>query len=250
MTSKHYPGRTALYRLFDREGGLLYVGVTYDIDQRLKQHEQQKYWWPDVSRWEVTWFGSRAEAEAAEVAAIRSERPLHDHSDRAASRTWMLGIPKTERERREVLLTRDAIELDVQQGFFPSKAVLPQMPTLAARYNTSYRVASQALGQLTRSGGCLVAVGTRYLAYEPSTFPHDLARRHGVLYVLALDAFAGTPFTASDLQQRTRYTIGTVGKALERMLSEQRACLVGFRETGRRRARLYEVLPPTDRMPC
>lgn len=69
---------TALYRLFDAGGTLLYVGVTRDIPVRFAQHKIYKPWWPQVARKTMTWYGSRTEAVAAETAAIADEGPLHN----------------------------------------------------------------------------------------------------------------------------------------------------------------------------
>lgn len=69
---------TALYRLFDLEGTLLYVGITDALKNRMAQHAGEKAWWPAVVKKTVTWYGSRAEAEAAESAAIQDEAPIYN----------------------------------------------------------------------------------------------------------------------------------------------------------------------------
>jgi len=70
--------RTALYRFFDIEGQLLYVGVAFNPEERWKDHATFKPWWPLVAEKKVQWFDSRTEALASETQAIRSERPLHN----------------------------------------------------------------------------------------------------------------------------------------------------------------------------
>ncbi|MFI7294014.1 GIY-YIG nuclease family protein [Streptomyces sp. NPDC050121] len=67
--------RTALYRLFDRRGGLLYVGITNDPAFRWKQHRGDKGWWPKVADKQVTWYATRALALQAEALAIHTEGP-------------------------------------------------------------------------------------------------------------------------------------------------------------------------------
>jgi len=69
---------TAVYRLFDNEGVLLYVGIAVDPNIRWRVHAREKTWWPSVSRRDVEWFPSRPAAEAAEVTAIASESPLYN----------------------------------------------------------------------------------------------------------------------------------------------------------------------------
>ncbi|MFE1362616.1 GIY-YIG nuclease family protein [Streptomyces harbinensis] len=70
--------RTALYRLFDQEGRLLYVGISVNPTSRWSVHAGEKTWWPEVHRKDVEWFGDRQQAEAAEIAAIAKERPLYN----------------------------------------------------------------------------------------------------------------------------------------------------------------------------
>lgn len=67
--------RTALYRLYDEAGELLYVGITNDPETRRTYHARQKAWWPDVCRWTVEWRATRDEAEAAEAEVIGRENP-------------------------------------------------------------------------------------------------------------------------------------------------------------------------------
>jgi hypothetical protein len=75
--AKH-SGRTALYRLFDETGRLLYVGVSHKPDVRWGQHSEEKEWWPQVDTRSVAWHETRASAERAELEAIRQEKPLHN----------------------------------------------------------------------------------------------------------------------------------------------------------------------------
>jgi predicted GIY-YIG superfamily endonuclease len=72
--------RTALYRLFDADGALLYVGITYDTEQRFASHRNSSPWWKDVASESIEWHGSRRLALAAESAAIKAERPRHNIS--------------------------------------------------------------------------------------------------------------------------------------------------------------------------
>ncbi len=69
---------TAVYRLYSKDGTLLYVGVTRNIPERFYQHEVYKHWWPHVARKTMNWYGSRTAALAAEAAAIVSERPVYN----------------------------------------------------------------------------------------------------------------------------------------------------------------------------
>ena len=69
---------TALYRFFDADERLLYVGIAVNPPSRWQGHKGEKEWWYDARRATLTWFSSRGEAERAEAEAIASERPLHN----------------------------------------------------------------------------------------------------------------------------------------------------------------------------
>jgi predicted GIY-YIG superfamily endonuclease len=69
---------TAVYRLFDRDDGLLYVGMTMDLEKRWYAHSRSKAWWEDVARKDVIWFTNRLDAALEESRAISSEAPRHN----------------------------------------------------------------------------------------------------------------------------------------------------------------------------
>ncbi|MEV0831511.1 MULTISPECIES: GIY-YIG nuclease family protein [Streptosporangiaceae] len=70
--------RTALYRFYDEDDRLLYIGITENITARWGSHATKKAWWPEVARKDVEWFDTRALALAAETRAIITERPVHN----------------------------------------------------------------------------------------------------------------------------------------------------------------------------
>lgn len=74
------PAMRDLYRFFDAEGTLLYVGISLNAAARASQHSKGKPWWPQVVRMDVEHFGpiTRRNMERAEKAVIRLERPLHN----------------------------------------------------------------------------------------------------------------------------------------------------------------------------
>lgn len=37
-----------IYRIYDENNTLLYVGKTYNLKRRFKQHQQDKFWWYEV----------------------------------------------------------------------------------------------------------------------------------------------------------------------------------------------------------
>ncbi len=80
MTSSATARRVGMYRLRKTDGTLLYIGIGYDPALRIAAHRREKTWWPDVDAALTTieWLADREIAEAAELAAIRDEKPLHN----------------------------------------------------------------------------------------------------------------------------------------------------------------------------
>ncbi|MEV8523176.1 GIY-YIG nuclease family protein [Streptomyces sp. NPDC052000] len=70
--------RTALYRLRNADGELLYVGISEKPPKRWGQHAADKEWWPEVAGLSLEWFDSRTEALAMEARAIQAEKPRHN----------------------------------------------------------------------------------------------------------------------------------------------------------------------------
>lgn len=70
--------RTALYRHFDKEGTLLYVGISLSALNRLAQHAVHSGWYKEITRVEMEWFDTRETAMEAERNAIYNENPKHN----------------------------------------------------------------------------------------------------------------------------------------------------------------------------
>lgn len=86
--------QTALYRHFDAEGRLLYIGIAKNALRRLSQHATAP-WAQDVRTIKVEMFASREDALTAEGLAIRAEKPLHNRNSGA----WRLSVPEAPTER-------------------------------------------------------------------------------------------------------------------------------------------------------
>lgn len=68
--------RTALYRHFDADNQLLYVGITRVIEKRTREHLSGSSWCDRIQRVEALVYPTRAEAEIAEWMAIENESPI------------------------------------------------------------------------------------------------------------------------------------------------------------------------------
>jgi hypothetical protein len=67
-----------LYRHFDKEGTLLYIGISYNALCRLTQHKRTAHWFKDITNITIEPFETRKEVEEAELQAIRLEKPKHN----------------------------------------------------------------------------------------------------------------------------------------------------------------------------
>jgi predicted GIY-YIG superfamily endonuclease len=66
---------TELYRHFDSENRLLYVGISLSTASRLSQHSDYSHWFKDITKVTIERYATREEAKQAEKAAIWSEKP-------------------------------------------------------------------------------------------------------------------------------------------------------------------------------
>jgi predicted GIY-YIG superfamily endonuclease len=70
---------TDLYRMYDAEGELMYIGISYNAAARAAQHAKDQPWWHHVARIDIEHLDcGRTEAERVEAEAIRREMPYHN----------------------------------------------------------------------------------------------------------------------------------------------------------------------------
>lgn len=70
--------RTALYRLYNAEGNLLYIGISSDPSRRFRDHRSRHSWWGEVTNHSLEWFEIEFHALLAEVRAISTEAPRYN----------------------------------------------------------------------------------------------------------------------------------------------------------------------------
>lgn len=68
---------TCLYRFYDREDRLLYVGITMNLPGRLSKHRRRE-WWAEVAEEKYEYYPGREAAKSAERQAIAFENPIHN----------------------------------------------------------------------------------------------------------------------------------------------------------------------------
>jgi predicted GIY-YIG superfamily endonuclease len=101
---------TALYRMFDEQNNLLYVGISQNWFDRLATHKAEKIWIDETKSITLDWYADTASAAIAERTAIRWENPKYNKQSVVShTKQWqhfeMLWLP--------VNLQRDAFHLDV-----------------------------------------------------------------------------------------------------------------------------------------
>lgn len=79
------PQPTSVYRYYDVDDLLIYVGITSRGMTRNREHNATKEWWPYVSRQEVEHFGSRERAAERERSLIHAFRPPFNRQHNAES---------------------------------------------------------------------------------------------------------------------------------------------------------------------
>jgi len=70
--------KTILYRYFDSEDRLLYVGITGDNTKRQSQHRRNSFWFGEIATANFEHYETREEALEAETLAIQNEKPMHN----------------------------------------------------------------------------------------------------------------------------------------------------------------------------
>lgn len=73
-------GRTALYRHYDDQGVLLYVGISNNPSGRFGQHKHSSRWAKLSARMVVEWYENKQAALHKEGEAIRVEKPVFNVS--------------------------------------------------------------------------------------------------------------------------------------------------------------------------
>lgn len=67
-----------VYRLFDKSGTLLYVGLSSDPDRRFEHHMLCRDWLAEIDHHTVTPYPNWEQGAAAEQKAIETERPKYN----------------------------------------------------------------------------------------------------------------------------------------------------------------------------
>lgn len=209
---------TAVYRFYDAAGELLYLGMTHDVDGRWATHERTQPWWLDVARREFTWCGTRAEAEQIESTATALEKPRYD---RSGQRT--IGGEVDQRLDAETARAMQVVSEDIDNGTYPLWSVLPSYGVLSARYGIPIIGITRGMAKLANLDHHLVYHRDQFAVSLPGRRPSMDAKRVGLLFFLASNAFGESTFTRADLAEVTGVSEGTAHQHLKRWQQKDRA---------------------------
>lgn len=73
---RHSNAPTQVYRFYDKDGVLLYVGVSLSLLSRISAHRHQAAWFPLAAHVEIEHFPTRRAALAQELAYIQNLDPV------------------------------------------------------------------------------------------------------------------------------------------------------------------------------
>jgi hypothetical protein len=179
------PERTALYRHFDADRNLLYVGISVNPESRWKSHLYSLAEWPRFAALRTDeWFDTRAAAEAAEVAAIKAERPRFNgsHNFVEASFTATIWAPPIVGPcKREAIATR--VRQEIESGNWGPGVRIPSASQIATETKVSLSTATKAVTPFIRNGVLEVQGGRGVFVARPQwsgpKLPHDWFRQLG-----------------------------------------------------------------------
>lgn len=82
------PGQDFIYRLYDHEMNLLYVGITWNPFVRWTDHSKTKTWWESVAYADVHLCADNRDARSWETWCIKNQNPVHNKHQ---NRRWHRG---------------------------------------------------------------------------------------------------------------------------------------------------------------
>ncbi len=97
------PRPTALYRWYDDQDRLLYVGISDELSGRVIGHTKESSWMDFAARSTITRYPCREDGAEAEIEAIKTEQPLFNQVHNNA--------PAARRRLVEYLVEHDRLDL-------------------------------------------------------------------------------------------------------------------------------------------
>lgn len=176
------PEPTALYRLYDADDHLLYVGVSKHPELRFEEHRMAgAHWISAAARRDIKWYPSRPEALAAEKDAIRAEHPEHNgtynYDDAPMPTTWqpVSGPDKVGQVAKLMRAEMDADRWRIDQR-------IPEIKAIAAAAGVSTRTVGNAVSVLKAEGLLAFKSGHGLFVDWSPPIPASMVAPDGRLY--------------------------------------------------------------------
>ena len=137
---------SCVYRAFDADGTLLYVGQSMRPNQRIAHHKSHKTWAPLVARWTISDPMPTGDALDAEARAILTEKPFYNVAGTdvgAAFGEWQKR--STKRHLDVMTAIGDALVPEIFDGLMSSEPMRP----IGERYADAVTVARNADPSIT-----------------------------------------------------------------------------------------------------
>ena len=179
---------TALYRIYGDADLLLYIGISDDFGRRWKEHAKKQPWWGEMRRLAADeWFDDRKDAEAAEEAAIKTEKPKYNKrfmvppADPARARSNRRRRSESARADISPCLTMDELfALPVIIDFATACRALHISEAQAYKLLPAGTFPLSPVPHSVRNRLYLLADVLRYLGFDPAVVAgHALAAAHG-----------------------------------------------------------------------
>lgn len=145
--------RTALYRYLDTEGQPLYIGITSNVKERKKSHAQSR-WDREASSFTVEWFDSTQAALAAELSAIKTEKPAYNRAHNFGDITLdKVDWPSlADAHRTKAIQLAELMRVEIESGRWPVGHRIPRPDELASAVDIGFGTAMHAITKLIREG--------------------------------------------------------------------------------------------------
>jgi excinuclease UvrABC nuclease subunit len=105
--------KCALYRHFDAEDKLLYVGISLRPFTRIKEHSVVSNWADAIANVRIEYFPTRKEALEAEAKAVQEENPLYNIRLRKPKKEpKRAAVVEEKAEEQRITLTQRVIRFD------------------------------------------------------------------------------------------------------------------------------------------
>jgi predicted GIY-YIG superfamily endonuclease len=213
IRSETYPSvMTAVYRLYDAAGQLLYVGVAEDFDMRFRQHSYNKTWWSEVARKDVTWYPDRLSALTEEARAIEVESPVHN-TRRGHSRIGLMVVQRPPSH----LEGYDPLRFGIATGAWRyAHLACPTRPELEFNDSTCRNIIRETFGR-----GCTEVVIVRDGEPAAMAIPWHAFVRYSAALGEPIDISRMNQVAAEDLYRKERAPL-TLSVRLTEVLDQMR----------------------------